>query len=86
VSREDEPWCPCSIYGLKVVVKEGPLPRRIPIVVLSAHHHHMDGTKVESIPACHSYFKLINATVCEVDVETHQGWSGPGRGMANRLM
>ena len=26
VSREDEPWCPCPVHGLKMVVKKSPLP------------------------------------------------------------
>ena len=50
MSRENEPWCPCSVYTPKMVVKKGPLPGRIAVVMLSAHHHHMDRAKVKSIP------------------------------------
>lgn len=50
VSRENEPRCPCPVYSLKMVVEEGPLPRSIAVVMLSAHHHHMNRAKVKSIP------------------------------------
>ena len=50
MAREYQPWCLGTVDGLKMADKERVLFGAVPVVMLCAHHHNMNGAKIKAIP------------------------------------
>ena len=83
VSREDEPWCSCSVHLHEMVIEESPLCWSAPVIMFSTHHHHMDTAIVKPIPYLTMDFFFLYASKCDKSLNSPRLiWSRPWHGKA----